>query len=103
MPLSILHRTTYRHSSLVFDSSHHLPPNPRVEARQRVLRWRLKTPGHTASDRDADGNVVRMLALATARDYGSASPIRRVHVGGNDERLDVRVNILPFTFRSEAD
>lgn len=44
-----------------------------------------------------------LCRLAVGRDYISAGPIRGVRVGGGDETLEVRVNIRPFPFRSEAE
>ncbi len=68
MQLSILHRTTYRYASPVSYSIQHLRLTPRAETHQRVLRWRLKTPERTTPDRDAYGNVVHTLTLATHGD-----------------------------------
>lgn len=66
MRLSILHRTTYRYSAPVLYSIQQLRVTPREEPCQRVLRWRVKTPGPAHAATDAYGNRVHTLVLAQA-------------------------------------
>jgi transglutaminase-like putative cysteine protease len=68
MQLSIRHETLYRYTAAQAYSIEQLHLTPRAEAQQRVLSWRISTPGHCVSYTDAYGNLSHMLTLNEPHD-----------------------------------
>ena len=68
MQLSIRHETLYRYSKAQAYSIDQLHLTPRTEPQQRVLSWRITTPGHRSGYIDAYGNVSHMLTLNEPHD-----------------------------------
>jgi transglutaminase-like putative cysteine protease len=68
MQLSIRHETLYRYSKAQAYSIQQLHLTPRAEPQQRVLSWRITTPGHSDGYNDAYGNVSHMLTLNAPHD-----------------------------------
>jgi transglutaminase-like putative cysteine protease len=65
MRLDIHHETTYRYTTPVHYSIQHLRLTPRAEPRQRVLNWRIDTPGQLQRSVDAYANVTHTLVLTS--------------------------------------
>jgi transglutaminase-like putative cysteine protease len=63
MQLSIRHETLYRYTQPQAYSIEQLHLTPRAEAQQRVLSWKITTPGHCAHYLDAYGNVSHTVTL----------------------------------------
>jgi transglutaminase-like putative cysteine protease len=63
MQLSIRHETLYRYSVAQAYSIEQLHLTPRTEPQQRILSWRITTPGNCNSYSDAYGNLSHMLTL----------------------------------------
>jgi transglutaminase-like putative cysteine protease len=63
MQLSIRHETSYSYTVAQAYSIQQLHLTPRAEAQQRVLSWRISTPGHCLAYTDAYGNLSHMLTL----------------------------------------
>lgn len=63
MQLAIRHETLYRYSVAQAYSIEQLHLTPRMEPQQRVLSWRITTPGHRSGYSDAYGNLSHMLTL----------------------------------------
>jgi transglutaminase-like putative cysteine protease len=68
MQLSIRHETHYRYSVAQAYSIEQLHLTPRAEPQQRVLSWRITTPGHCSRYSDAYGNLSHMLTLNEPHD-----------------------------------
>lgn len=68
MQLSIRHETLYRYTQAQAYSIQLLHLTPRVEAQQRVLSWRISTPGNCFAYSDAYGNLSHMLTLNEPHD-----------------------------------
>jgi transglutaminase-like putative cysteine protease len=68
MQLSIRHETLYRYSVAQAYSIEQLHLTPRPEPQQRILSWRIGTPGHCVSYSDAYGNLSHMLTLNEPHD-----------------------------------
>lgn len=68
MQLSIRHETLYRYSVAQAYSIEQLHLTPRAEPQQRVLSWRITTPGHCSGYSDAYGNLSHMLTLNEPHD-----------------------------------
>ncbi|MFC5462776.1 transglutaminase family protein [Massilia niabensis] len=68
MQLSIRHETLYRYSQAQAYSIEQLHLTPRSEPQQRVLSWKLHTPGHCVSYGDAYGNLSHMLTFNEPHD-----------------------------------
>ncbi|MET0981975.1 MAG: transglutaminase family protein [Telluria sp.] len=68
MQLSIRHETLYRYSQAQAYSIEQLHLTPRAEPQQRVLSWKLHTPGHCVAYGDAYGNLSHMLTLNEPHD-----------------------------------
>ncbi len=66
MQLSIRHETFYSYTAPQAYSIQQLHLTPRAEAQQRVLSWRISTPGDCAAYTDAYGNLSHMLTLNEA-------------------------------------
>jgi transglutaminase-like putative cysteine protease len=63
MKLAIAHETRYVYDSPVRYSAQYLRLTPRDTARQKVLAWRLETPGQAVGTQDGYGNVLHVLTL----------------------------------------
>ena len=63
MQLSIRHETLYRYTVAQAYSIEQLHLTPRAEPQQRILSWRITTPGNCSGYSDAYGNVSHMLTL----------------------------------------
>ncbi|MDH4324593.1 MAG: transglutaminase family protein [Betaproteobacteria bacterium] len=63
MKLSLVHETHYSYESPVRYSTQYLRLTPRDTARQKVLAWRLETPGQPVGTHDGYGNVLHVLTL----------------------------------------
>jgi transglutaminase-like putative cysteine protease len=63
MKLNLLHETRYAYESPVRYSTQYLRLTPRDTVRQKVLAWRLETPGQPVGTHDGYGNVLHVLTL----------------------------------------
>jgi transglutaminase-like putative cysteine protease len=63
MRLSLVHDTRYTYDSPVRFSTQYLRLTPRDTARQKVLEWKLETPGQAVRTHDGYGNVLHVLTL----------------------------------------
>ncbi len=63
MRLFIAHETRYDYDSPVRYSAQYLRLTPRDTARQKVLDWKLDTPGQPMRTQDGYGNVLHVLTL----------------------------------------
>lgn len=63
MKLSITHAFNYAYDSPVRLSTQYLRLTPRDTARQKVLDWKLDTPGQAMRTTDGYGNVLHVLTL----------------------------------------
>jgi transglutaminase-like putative cysteine protease len=63
MKFSIMHAFNYAYDSPVRLSTQYLRLTPRDTMRQRVLDWKLDTPGHAMRTTDGYGNVLHVLTL----------------------------------------
>lgn len=63
MRLHIHHATRYTYADPATYSIQHLRLTPRSDSGQRVVNWRISTPGHPRAHLDAHGNTVHTLAL----------------------------------------
>jgi len=63
MKLGFAHETRYSYESPVRYSTQYLRLTPRDTARQKVLRWRIDTPGQPVGTHDGYGNVLHVLTL----------------------------------------
>lgn len=63
MQLSIRHETAYRYSKAQAYSIQQMHLTPRAEPQQRVLSWKITSPGHCVSYSDAYGNLSHTLTL----------------------------------------
>ncbi len=68
MKLAIQHATVYRYEAPVNYSIQYLHLTPRTAACQRVLRWRLETPGQVIEMPDAFGNIMHVLVVDKPHD-----------------------------------
>ncbi len=66
MLLSIRHETVYRYSHPVDHSVQIVRLTPRPEPGQRVLRWKLSSPGRQLEQLDAFGNVSHLVTVDDA-------------------------------------
>ena len=72
MNLAIDHETHYTYDAPVRGSTQYLRLTPRTSGRQRVLDWRIETPGNPVSTLDGYGNVLHVLTLD--------KPVREIRV-----------------------
>jgi transglutaminase-like putative cysteine protease len=63
MQLSIRHETLYSYSVAQAYSIEQLHLTPRAEPQQRIVSWRISTPGHCSGYIDAYANLSHMLTL----------------------------------------
>jgi transglutaminase-like putative cysteine protease len=63
MKLAIQHTTLYRYEAPVNYTIQYLRLTPRSSASQRVLRWRVETPGDAIDMTDAFGNLMHVLVV----------------------------------------
>jgi transglutaminase-like putative cysteine protease len=63
MQLHIRHQTTYRYERPVKYSVQSLHLTPRRDINQRLLSWRISTPGRQLEQIDAHGNVSHLLTI----------------------------------------
>lgn len=63
MKLSLVQETHYSYDSPVRFSTQYLRLTPRDTARQKVLEWKLETPGQAVRTHDGYGNVLHVLTL----------------------------------------
>lgn len=63
MNLSLAHETRYGYESPVRYSTQYLRLTPRDTARQKVLHWKIETPGQAVGTNDGYGNVLHVLTL----------------------------------------
>jgi transglutaminase-like putative cysteine protease len=63
MRLSITHEMGYTYDSPVRSSTQYLRLWPRDTARQKVIDWKLDTPGQAMRTQDGYGNVLHVLTL----------------------------------------
>jgi transglutaminase-like putative cysteine protease len=63
MRLAIAHETRYAYDSPVRYSAQYLRLTPRDTVRQKVLDWKLDTPGQPVRTQDGYGNVLHVLTL----------------------------------------
>ncbi len=68
MLLEISHETTFRYKAPVDYSIQYLRLMPRTDRGQRVLSWRIDTPGRRFAHRDAFGNIVHTLSIVDPHD-----------------------------------
>lgn len=72
MQLSIRHETIYRYSHRVEHSVQVVRLTPRPEVLQRVLRWKLTSPGRQVEQVDAFGNVTHLVTID--------EPVEEIHL-----------------------
>jgi transglutaminase-like putative cysteine protease len=99
MQLSIRHETLYRYSVAQAYSIEQLHLTPRAEPQQRVLSWRITTPGQCNAYSDAYGNLSHMLTLNEPHSsvrilVEGVVATTRLHGG----RLLVQENLSPLIF-----
>lgn len=99
MQLSIRHETLYRYSVAQAYSIEQLHLTPRAEPQQRVLSWRISTPGQCNAYSDAYGNQSHMLTLNEPHSsvrilVEGVVATTRLHGG----RLLVQENLSPLIF-----
>ncbi|HJX22003.1 MAG TPA: transglutaminase N-terminal domain-containing protein, partial [Steroidobacteraceae bacterium] len=63
MKLTITQRMDYAYDSPVRSSTQYLRLSPRDTARQKVLRWKLQTPGQAMRTQDGYGNILHVLTI----------------------------------------
>lgn len=63
MNLNFVHETRYGYESPVRYSTQYLRLTPRDTARQKVLHWKIETPGQPVGTHDGYGNVLHVLTL----------------------------------------
>ncbi len=63
MKLSLLYGTRYSYESPVRYSTQYLRLTPRDTVRQKVLAWKIETPGQPVGTHDGYGNVLHVLTL----------------------------------------
>jgi len=63
MKLAVNHVTYYRYEAAVRSSTQYLRLTPRDSARQKIVDWRLETPGKPTRTHDGYGNVLHVLTL----------------------------------------
>ena len=63
MRLAVNHVTYYKYDAPVRSSTQYLRLTPRDSKRQKVLEWRLETPGKPTRTQDGYGNVLHVLTL----------------------------------------
>jgi len=68
MQLSIRHETLYRYSRPQAYSIQQMHLTPRAEPQQRVLSWKISTPGHCIAYSDAYSNLSHTLTLNEPHD-----------------------------------
>jgi transglutaminase-like putative cysteine protease len=89
MLLDITHDTSYRYHAPANYSVQYLRITPRTDRGQRVLSWRIDTPGRRWAQRDAFGNIVHTLSIVEPHER------IRIHVHGTVETRDeVGMSIL---------
>jgi len=97
MRLSVRHETAYRYTAPVRYSIQQLRLTPRPEAHQRVLAWRIDTPGRLQRFTDAYGNITHTMVLT-----GPHDAIRVVVTGSVDiassPRSDAERELSPLVF-----
>ena len=89
MLLDIRHDTTYRYSTTANYSIQYARLTPRTDAGQRILAWRIESPGRRWRQVDAYGNVVDVISVVEPH-----SGIRIV-AQGQVETSDERGHLLP--------
>jgi transglutaminase-like putative cysteine protease len=79
MKFSISHELNYAYDSPVRSSTQYLRLCPRDTARQKVLEWKMETPGQAMRTTDGYGNILHVLTLD--------KPVSEIwiHVGGTVE------------------
>src|SRR5215469_11791627 len=68
MKIAIRHDTVLRFDLPVRDSIQYLRLTPRLDAGQRILEWRIDTPGRQWRQTDAYGNVILVTSLDKRHD-----------------------------------
>lgn len=68
MPIHIRHETRYRYEGTVGYSIQSLKLTPRSEPGQRVLSWRIATPGERIEQVDPYGNVTHVVTVEAPHD-----------------------------------
>jgi transglutaminase-like putative cysteine protease len=63
MNLNLVHETRYTYETPVRYSTQYLRLTPRDTVRQKVLQWRIETPGQPVGTHDGYGNVLHVLTL----------------------------------------
>lgn len=63
MKIRVDHTTHYQYDAPVRHSAQYLRLVPAGSARQRVLEWRLETPGTPLETRDGYGNIMHLLTV----------------------------------------
>jgi transglutaminase-like putative cysteine protease len=63
MKLGLAHETRYSYESPVRYSTQYLRLTPRDTVRQKVLNWKIETPGQPVGTHDGYGNVLHVLTL----------------------------------------
>jgi len=89
MLLEIRHETIYRYSSTANYSIQYARLMPRSDAGQRVLSWRVESPGRRWRQTDCYGNVVDVISVVEPH-----SGIRIV-AQGRIETADDRGHLIP--------
>ena len=105
MQLMIQHETRYEYEEPVSYSIQSLRLTPRPEAGQRVLSWRITSPGQRIEQVDAYGNLTTSTALVTlARQTGplnAFTTVTQAAIGGQVTFAQMMLT-LPGTYKLKA-
>jgi transglutaminase-like putative cysteine protease len=63
MRFSVTHELNYTYDSPVRLSTQYLRLTPRDTARQKVIGWKIETPGQAMRTSDGYGNILHVLTL----------------------------------------
>ena len=63
MRFTVTHELNYKYDSPVRLSTQYLRLTPRDTARQKVIRWKIETPGQAMRTSDGYGNILHVLTL----------------------------------------
>jgi len=111
MKHAITHTTHYRYSLPVNYTIQLLRMTPRQDAHQRVLKWRIDTPGDLQPLLDAFGNVTHTLTLTEPHDaihlkvsgQVDVQPLHDGQIRNEDSRLPVAAFCVPTRLTQSDD
>ena len=80
MRVAINHETVYRYRSPALYSIQYLRLTPRASQTQRVLSWKLQTPGKLTPWTDAHGNSAHILVLDTPHEEIRVTAVGEIEI-----------------------